>query len=134
MIGSVHRLEKARAEGYARGLYNADHVDINDIAINLDTARIQLHSYHLPVFVYKNSLSDNVLVYKFVNGYSGKFVGDRSPWKLFVLGGMVGASAVPVLAGIGDDAQIIARKNVCKWDVDGNSIESVCKISSCIQR
>ena len=99
MINKLHKCEVFRAKKMLLKKYNADHADIENLIIHLENADIKLLSYHLPVYVYTYTcIHDKICMYKFVNGYSGRYDGEYilSSMKLFLIGSIIGASIVPL--------------------------------------
>ena len=99
IVGAIHSYETSRAEYMTLKKYNADRCRIENLIIHLEDADIKLKSYHLPAFIYTYTENECKL-HKFVNGHTGEYEGEHvlSPIKLFFLGGLLGASAVPFLA------------------------------------
>lgn len=107
IFNNVHYLENTRVDKYIRRKYNADHVKISDISVHHDKADIKLKSYHLPAYIYcfdqiNSYTGSNVIICKIVDGYTGKYDGDKalSTTKLFLLGSLIGVGAVPLFFGI----------------------------------
>lgn len=99
MLNKLYSVEKKRAVNHILSQNGADHAEVEDLSIHLDTADIKLESYHLPVYVY-SYVRDDLILNKFVDGYTGQYDGDYvlSPMKMFVVGSLIGIGAVPLFA------------------------------------
>lgn len=94
---ALHKNETERAMKYALKLHSADHVQIENLVIHLEKAKIVLKSYHYPAFIHSYH-QNNIPLVKIVNGYNGSFGGEYalSTTKLFFFGGLIGfGAAIP---------------------------------------
>ncbi|VBB19052.1 DnaJ-like subfamily C member 3 [Yasminevirus sp. GU-2018] len=100
MINKLHKRETYRAEQEILKKHDADHAEVNDLQIHIEDADIKLKSYYLPAFVYK-TIKDDVPMYKFVDGFNGKYEGQYalSPLKTFLVGSLVGMGIAPFIGG-----------------------------------
>lgn len=111
MMNKLYSIEKDRAINHMLRQHGADHAEVEDLSIHLETADIKLKSYHLPVYVY-SFVQDGIVLNKFVDGYTGRYDGDYvlSPMKMFFVGSLIGIGAAPFFAaapGLGVAAMIV---------------------------
>lgn len=99
ILKKIYDSESSRAQDYIRNQYNADHVEITTLDINLNQCDIKLFSYHIPAFVQATEATEatgvtenKVMVYRIINGLNGNIAGDNilSEYKMFMGGGILG--------------------------------------------
>lgn len=101
IIVSLNKFEENNIKKFIKEKSGADSVKIKELNMHLNTAHIELKSYHIPAFIYTYKIDDSVF-YKFVNGYNGKTEGDKlySPVKVGTAIGTIG-TVFGIIANIG---------------------------------
>lgn len=101
IINSVYIAEKQRIKNFIMSKYDADHVKVNSIDLDMSSADITLLSLHLPAYIYTLPLI-NKDIHKIVCGNSGKVGGIEllSPRAAFI-----GSSTLGFIISLGLLAQ-----------------------------
>ena len=91
IISTVHKQELKRAEKHILSYFKADRAKVDFLDLHLNTAKINLFSYHLPAYIYTTNSSD-VNYYKIVNGLNKQYDGETkySLVKTSLLGSSIG--------------------------------------------
>lgn len=74
--GRLRDVEEERIRRYIKNKYSADHAIVTTFDVNLDEATINLHSYHMPAYIFESN-SSGLHNYKIINGFTGNIHSNR---------------------------------------------------------